>query len=265
MNSKSFEKEKNDSSAERATLLAGSPMWGEHRSRYHFAAEFVRGKTVLDIACGTGFGIKILIDAGAKEILATDMSAEALETSREVLPLDAYLFRSDGTRLPFEDASIDAITSFETVEHIPNYEDFVAELRRVLKPDGVMVMSTPNAYYTKPVNGKPRNPFHVYEFTPEEYERLLRKHFTKVELFGQRVAPEYRICPFWELPEMLPTDFKSKILIALWKMQVRFPAALRENLSKSLHGRSFFPGENDFVFSSTELKSGYVQVAVCRP
>lgn len=252
-------------SEERATLLPDSPLWGEHRSRYHFAAKFVSGKTVLDIACGTGFGMKILADAGAKYILATDMSEDALQISREVLSAGSDLLRSDGTRLPFEDASIDAVTSFETVEHVPNYEDFVAELRRVLKNDGVLVMSTPNALYTKPVNGKPCNPFHVYEFTPEEFRELLQKHFGTVELFGQRVTAERRICPFWELPEMLPTDFKSRVLIALWKMQVRLPANLRENLSRTLRGTSFFPGENDFVFSPAELKSGYVQVAVCRP
>jgi SAM-dependent methyltransferase len=251
--------------AERATLTPGSPLWGEHRSRYHFAAPFLKGKRVLDIACGTGFGMRIISESGAKEIFATDMSIDALMTSRGVRPVNAFLFRSDGTQLPFEDGTFDVVTSFETVEHIPNYKDFVADLRRVLKDDGVMIMSTPNAHYTRPVDGKPINPFHIYEFTPEEFRALLEPQFSNVELYGQRVSDDYRICPFWELPDMLPQDPLSRIKIAAWKLQVRLPESLRETISGIVKGRPFFPGENDFVFSPSELKAGYVQVAVCRP
>lgn len=240
-------------------------MWGEHRARYYFAASYVQGKTVLDIACGTGFGEQILIESGAKRMIAADYSDEALETTKR-LGLDAAdLVRTDGTRLPFPDGSIEAITSFETVEHIPDYERFVSELRRVLRSGGVAIMSTPNALYTKPVNGKPINPFHVYEFTPDEFRALLGKHFSSVELYGQRVTHRYRICPYWELPDMLPRDFMSRVRAVLWKMQVRLPTALREGIATVLTGEPFFPGEHDFIFSPEELKMGYVQVAVCRP
>lgn len=251
--------------AERATLYPGSPMWGEHRSRYHFAAEFVKGKTVLDIACGTGFGEQILIDAGAKQVLASDYSEEALQITKKLNTPRTAIFRSDGTRLPFADNSIEVITSFETVEHIENYEGFVADLRRVLRNDGAMIMSTPNALYTRPVNGKPVNPFHVYEFTPDEYEALLKRHFSDVKLFGQRVSERYRICPYWELPDMLPGDPLSKVKIIINKLQSRLPESLRENLSQAIQGRSFYPDENDFIFKPEELRTGYVQVAICRP
>jgi ubiquinone/menaquinone biosynthesis C-methylase UbiE len=240
-------------------------MWGEHRSRYHFAVPFVVGKRMLDIACGTGFGEQILIDGGAAEIIAADYSEEALITTSELRTAKTYTLRTDGTKLPFEDGTFGAITSFETVEHIPNYEEFVTELRRVLTEDGVLVMSTPNAKYTRPVNGIPKNPFHVYEFTPEEFEALLLSKFGTVELFGQRVSAARRICPYWELPDMLPTDAWSKVKIAIWKAHVRLPASLREGLSKLLSGRQYFPAEGDFVFERSELHTGYVQVAVCRP
>ncbi len=251
--------------AERATLYPDSPMWGEHRSRYHFAAEFAKGKTVLDIACGTGFGEQILIEAGAKQVLASDYSEEALQITKMLNTPRTAVLRADGTRLPFADASVEVVTSFETVEHIENYEGFVADLRRVLKPGGVMIMSTPNALYTRPVNGKPKNPFHVYEFTPDEFAELLGSHFSEVKLYGQRVSQRYRICPYWELPDMLPTDPLSKLLIIVNKLQSRLPVGLREGLSQALYGRSFYPGEADFVFAAEELQSGYVQVAICRP
>jgi SAM-dependent methyltransferase len=240
-------------------------MWGEHRSRYHFAAKYVDGRTVLDIACGTGFGAKILAEAGAATVIAADYSIDALEVTSEMNAAKIAPLRTDGTRLPFADGMIDAVTSFETVEHIPDHDKFVSELKRVLREDGVAVMSTPNALYTKPVNGKPINPFHVYEFTPDEFGRLLKKHFSSVELYGQRVVQDYRICPYWEKPDMLPRDLVSRSRIALWKLQCRLPAGLREGLSQIFTGRQFFPGENDFSFSAEELNAGYVQVAVCRP
>jgi len=249
---------------ERATLTPDSPLWGEHRSRYHFAAGLVEAKRVLDLACGTGFGAQILIDSGAGSIIAADYSEEALETTSKLRTPRTHLLRADGTCLPFADGTFDVITSFETVEHIPNYEGFVADLRRVLSDDGVMIMSTPNAYYTRPIDGKPVNPYHVYEFTPEEFAELLGKHFSSVELYGQRVSPQYRICPFWELPDMLPTDTISRVKIALWKLQVRLPVRIREAVAQRISGKQFFPGEADFLFSKDELRSGYVQVAVCK-
>lgn len=251
--------------AERATITPDSPLWGEHRSRYHFAATYIKDKRVLDIACGTGFGEQILIDAGAAAIVAADYSEEALATTSALRTPNTTLLRTDGTRLPFGDGTFDVVTSFETVEHIPEYGKFVAELRRVLKDDGVMIMSTPNAFYTRPINGKPVNPFHVFEFTPDEFRSLLSPSFSRVELFGQRVSEEYRICPYWELPDMLPTDLISKFKIAAWKIQVRMPPALRDGISRIVLGRQFFPGERDFVVSPSEVENGYVQVAVCRP
>ncbi|MEO7539941.1 MAG: class I SAM-dependent methyltransferase [Pyrinomonadaceae bacterium] len=250
---------------ERSTLTPGSPLWGEHRSRYHFAAPMVAGKRVLDIACGTGFGMQILADAGASEIFATDMSDDALAVSMTVRTPNSFLFRSDGTRLPFADGTFDVVTSFETVEHILNFEGFVKDLRRVLKMDGVMIMSTPNALYTRPVDGKPLNPFHVYEFRPDEFEELLRRHFSQVELFGQRVGERYRICPYWELPDMLPADNVSRIKVGIWKLMARLPELVRENASQIVNGKAFYPGENDFIFETAELETGYVQVGVCRP
>lgn len=251
--------------AERASLQKGTPMWGEHRARYHFAAPLVKGKTVLDIACGTGFGAKMLVQQGAATVVGIDYSEEALKLTKACGTADIDVVRADGTKLPFDDGSIDAVTSFETVEHIPDHKTFVKEIRRVLSPDGIAIMSTPNALYTQPVNGVPANPFHIYEFTPGEFQELLEDHFSSVRMYGQRVAPEYRICPYWEKPGMLPTDPVSRMKIVAWKLQARLPGMFRDRLSQLTTGRSFFPDEHDFVFSEAELMTGYVQVAVCIP
>ena len=250
---------------ERVTLVPCSPWRGEHRSRYHFAARFVAGRSVLDVACGTGFGGPILLRAGARRVLGLDLSWDGLEEAALSRTPGYDLGRADATRLPLPDGSFGAVTSFETLEHIPQYETFLRELRRVLGSDGVLVVTTPNALHTKPVEGVPRNPFHVREFTPSELRTLLGAHFRQVEILGQRPHPRYRPCPYWESPEVMPRDTRTKLRVLWWKVQCRMPNSLREGLSRLLSGRDFYPGESDFVFTPDAAETGHVLVGVCRP
>ncbi len=247
-----------------ADPLPGSPSWGDHRGRYHFGARFVRGRYVLDIACGSGLGADILLGAGARGVVGVDTSAAALARTRERLPAEVSLCRADGTRLPFRDGSLGVVMSFETLEHLEEPDLFLDDLRRVLNRDGVLILSTPNALYTKPVDGKPRNPFHVREFSPTELERMLRARFRQVELLGQVPDPHYERCPYWVLPEHLPKGAAGRARVASWKIGSRLPARVREGLARALHGRSFYPGEHDFVFSESAVRRGHVLVAVCR-
>lgn len=251
--------------AERVTLDPASPFWGEHRSRYHFAGPIVAGRTVLDVACGTGFGAPILLGAGADRVLGMDRAWEALEQARGALGPPHRLGRVDGRRLPFRSASVGAVTSFETLEHIPRHEAFVAETRRVLEDSGVLVLSTPNALTTRPVDGKPRNPYHVHEFVPDELRELLGAHFGRVELLGQRPHPRFRPCPYWEPPEALPRGFGGRLRVLRWKVQCRLSRPVKEGLSRWIDGRGFYPGEHDFVFEADGLELAHVLVAVCRP
>src|SRR6266571_163245 len=119
-----------------------SELWGEHRSRYRFAAQFAAEKTVLDVASGAGFGLQMLTHAGACPI-GLDYDARALRQVR-CLESRARLVRADATRLPFHADSFDLVVSFETVEHVPDAQALVSEIRRVLRPDGRLVLSTPN-------------------------------------------------------------------------------------------------------------------------
>jgi SAM-dependent methyltransferase len=246
--------------AERAALTPEMPMWGEHRSRYHHAAPHVAGKLVLDVACGTGFGAPILRDAGARAVIGFDLSWDGLRACPRGTGI--LFCQGDGTNLPIGDGAFEAITSFETVEHIPDYERFVRELRRVLEPGGVLVLSTPNALQTKPVNGVPRNPYHVREFTPAELQQLLAPHFTRVAISGQRPAPAYRPCPYWEGPEP-PSDLRARFIAIAWKIAARLPAAARERLWRAWRGVAFHPGEHDFVYDAAEADKAHALVAVC--
>lgn len=243
-----------------------SPWWGEHRSRYHFAGPFVRGQRVLDIACGTGYGVPVLLGAQAQAVVGMDYSPTALAEARGARVAGrCALCRADGARLPVRDQSASVVTSFETLEHLHEPERFLAEVYRVLAPQGVLLLSTPNALYTRPVNGKPANPFHIKEFTPDELNELLRRYFRNVQLLGQRPSPEYEPCPYWTLPEHLPTDPKSRAKVVTWKLMARLPSTVRERLAPLLKQRRFYPGEHDFAFREDGLDRAHVLVAVCRP
>jgi SAM-dependent methyltransferase len=216
-----------------------SELWGEHRSRYRFAARLVRpGMRVLDVACGAGFGLEMLVAAGACP-LGVDLQAAALAEARQAAPR-ARLVRADATRLPLPNHAIDLAVSFETIEHVPDAAALVRELRRVVRPEGRLVLSTPNRAFRAQTNGM--NPFHVREFTGAELRELLLTCFGHVELYGQRASAAYRYVPFllversWQPSELA------------WKLLNRLPFALKDALARGLTHRPFYPGEDDYAF-----------------
>ncbi len=249
---------------ERIDLEPSSPWWAEHRARYHWAAPFVRDLDVLDVACGSGLGAPVLVDAGARRVLGLELSMEALQVASRVRSRRFLPSQADGTRIPARDGTFPVITSFETVEHIPDDRAFVAELARVLRPDGVLLLSTPNAVHTKPVDGVPANPFHVREYEPEALEALLSTAFGDVQLLAQRPTARHRPCPYWESPEAQEPGLRSRLVAASWKLHGRLPAAVRDRSWSLLHGRTYFPGEHDFEFTAGGVRSGHVLVAQCR-
>lgn len=156
----------------------------EHLDRYSFAQKYTLGKFVLDVACGTGYGSQML-SKNADSVTGVDISQEAIDYARAKYPADNLCyFQCDALNLPCEDNSFDVVVSFETIEHISDYETFLRECRRVLKPDGVFICSTPNALVSSP-DGKITNPYHVIEFDYEEFTNILNSHFSLISTAGQ--------------------------------------------------------------------------------
>lgn len=172
-------------------------IFDDHIARYNFAKEYIKGKCVLDAACGTGYGTKTLKDGGAKEVTGVDIDEESIIFARSKYPKNRFIV-SDVSRLPFEDKSFDAIVSFETIEHIPNYQMFINEAFRVLKNNGSLIISSPNRTITSPnksLKEKPDNKFHITEFTLDEFQNLLSKKFYDLNVFGQRLVSNYYLKP----------------------------------------------------------------------
>jgi 2-polyprenyl-3-methyl-5-hydroxy-6-metoxy-1,4-benzoquinol methylase len=147
----------------------------EHLARYEWARHFVAGRRVLDAGFGTGFGTRILADAGAEHVVGIDNDASAVEQASAELPENVEFRVSDVATLPFADASFDVVTCMEVIEHVEDPERVLGELHRVLKPDGLLLLSTPNRDVVVP-----GNPFHLYEFTPEELIGTVSRHFRNV-------------------------------------------------------------------------------------
>jgi SAM-dependent methyltransferase len=171
-------------------------IWIEHWHRYHFASRWVGGKNVLDVACGEGYGTALLARHAAR-VTGVDVAPGAIEHARrEYAALANVEFVcADCTLLPLADSSIDVAVSFETIEHIAGQEAFLGELARVLKPGGVLLISSPNKLEYSDKRDFV-NPFHVKELYRDDLAKLVGARFPHVAWYGQRptffslIAPE---------------------------------------------------------------------------
>ncbi len=157
-----------------------------HRKLYEFAAQYVEGKRVLDVGCGEGYG-SVLLAQKAASLVGVDISEEAVAHAAAKYSLENVEFRSmPAERLSLPDGSFDILVCLEVIEHARDYIAAMEELRRVLKAEGTLILSTPNKNVTSPRRPRPLNIYHLHEFTIREARDLLRRYFSKVEFFSQK-------------------------------------------------------------------------------
>jgi SAM-dependent methyltransferase len=170
-------------------------IWCEHWHRYHYVAALAKGKRVLDIACGEGYGAELLARTAAS-VVAVDAAADVLARARSRYGDRANLEFRDGRceAIPLEAGSVDFAVSFETLEHLENPERLLDELGRVLAPQGLLAISTPDReVYSDRRNY--RNPHHLREYYAHEFTEVLRSRFPHVALLGQRLDAYSLIWP----------------------------------------------------------------------
>jgi len=158
-----------------------SLIYAEHIARYLFASQFVRGKRVLDIASGTGYGSNLMKQAGAADVVGVDYAREAVAyASEQHASHEPNFLVGDAENVPLRDGSFDVVVSFETVEHVHEHHNMLREMKRLLGTGGLLVMSTPNkGIYQE------GNPFHLKEFTFEEFDADLKEYFKTVAILPQ--------------------------------------------------------------------------------
>ena len=165
---------------------AAGEIWYEHWHRYHFAAGFVGGRDVLDVACGEGYGSALLARA-ARRVTGADIAPALILHARSRYAGIANLdfCQADCATLPFPDASFDVVVTFETIEHIAAQEAFLDEIRRVVRPGGLVILSCPNKVEYTDKRGV-TNEFHIRELYRDELAALLAPRFAHLAWYGQR-------------------------------------------------------------------------------
>lgn len=161
----------------------------EHLHRYRFAREFVNGKTVLDLACGEGYG-SYLLSEDARAVVGVDIDDLCIQhASRKYARENLKFLLGSMTEIPVPGRHVfDVVVCFEAIEHTDEQERLMAEVKRVLKDEGVFVVSTPNKAIYSDQEGA-RNPFHVKELYFDELKALLSSYFGNVVFYGQMVYP----------------------------------------------------------------------------
>jgi len=172
---------------ERFTPECEREIWYEHFHRYVLAAHWCADKCTLDAACGEGYGTALLANSAAS-VEGVDISEQAIKHARQRYGglMGANFNVADCTKLPFDDNEFDRVVSFETLEHLEAHDQLLTEFRRVLKPDGFLILSSPDkAIYSDGQNAV--NEYHVKELYRSELETLIQRHFPASRLLGQKL------------------------------------------------------------------------------
>lgn len=254
-----------------------------HLSRYMFASKFANGKRVLDIGSGAGYGTQMLAETAAFAA-GCDISLESAKYARSVYgdTVDNVRFaQSNCLALPFADRTFDLVVSFEVIEHLEQQNQMVSEARRVLKPDGMFIVSTPERerYNAAGV----ANPFHAKELNRDEFYELLRRHFDSVEIYWQTLPfplnelfeQSQRIAALERQMRILKTIIRQPWTLALRNRYTRKLATFLPNRGGNLFASNDasepagesnyrFPFPEHFVFESTESTDSKYMVALCR-
>lgn len=165
----------------------------EHLHRYSLAASLTVGLDILDIASGEGYG-SALLARSARSVVGVDIAPDAVEHARRTYAPSGLEFRLGScTEIPLADASVDAVVSFETIEHLEEHERAMEEMDRVLRPGGFVIISSPNRVTYSEGPGY-SNPFHVRELDLDGFGAMLRPRFPQVRFYGQTVVRASLVC-----------------------------------------------------------------------
>jgi SAM-dependent methyltransferase len=168
--------------------IASENYWfRRHERAYRFAVRSARGR-VLDAGAGEGYGAALL--AGSARVVGLGLQGQTVSYAARHYD-DVRWVQADACHVPFRAASFDAVVALQLLEHLVCADRFIRRCRELLRPGGVLVLTTPNRATFSPTGVL--NPFHAYEYTADELEGLLRVHFDEVRVRGIRAGPTLRL------------------------------------------------------------------------
>lgn len=220
-----------------------SLVFSRHQFAYQWASDFVPGAMVLDVGCGTGYGCHILAQR-AGQVVGVDHDFSAMVFSHQNYGrANITHSQMNAHNLGLKSSRFDIAVCFQTIEHLRNPDQFIAELKRVVKPGGKIIISTPNV----PAHRKRKrfNPFHEQDMDFNAFRKLVQKHFTEFELLG--------------------VVYRSKNLLRLILQKLpfyRWGAKLkRKNIVKNIAAKSL--SLTNFRMTATDATTALDLVAVC--
>lgn len=220
-----------------------SLVFARHQFAYQWAGDLVAGAVVLDVGCGTGYGCLILAQR-AGQVVGIDHDFSAVVYSHQNYGrANISHCQMSAHSLGLKASQFDVTVCFQTIEHLRTPDQFIAELKRVVKPGGKIIISTPNvpAHRTR----KRFNPFHEQDLDFDAFQKLVQKHFVEFELIG--------------------VVYRSKNLLRLILQKLplyRWGARLkRKSLVKNIAAKSL--SLTNFQMTATDVTTALDLVAVC--
>jgi GT2 family glycosyltransferase/ubiquinone/menaquinone biosynthesis C-methylase UbiE/predicted nucleic acid-binding Zn-ribbon protein len=194
----------------------------EHISRYEAVAAIVKNKKVLDIASGEGYG-SFILSQEAHSVIGIDISLEAIEHAKSKYECENLSFTvGDVSDIPISAGSIDVVISFETIEHVDEEKQhlFLNEIKRVLKSDGILIMSTPDTIIYNELIDNYSNSYHIKEFNKEEYKIFMSQYFKYCLYYDQdfqiaNVIAHENVTNFRSIDLAENKSLRGKYLIAM--------------------------------------------------
>jgi len=189
-----------------------------HEAAYQFALPYVAGRSVLEVGCGEGYGTALLASSAGR-VLGVDYDALTVAHAAASYPQVCFV-RANLAALPVASACVEVLATLQVIEHVWNHPEFVLECLRVVRPGGLLLVTTPNRLTFSPGRDAPINPFHTHEFTAAELSELLsRCGFAVDTVLGVHPSPRL---------SALDTEYGDFVAAQLAAPAQQWSAKLRE-------------------------------------
>lgn len=167
----------------------------EHLHRYAITLDIIHGKNVLDLASGEGYGSNLMATV-ANSVIGVDISDEAIRHAQQKYSLKNNLkfLQGSADKVPIASNSIDVVVSFETIEHHNKHDEMMVEIKRVLKAEGLLIISSPDKLNYSDIP-KQTNPYHIKELYSDEFKTLIAKYFSNSIMLLQKMVYASLIVP----------------------------------------------------------------------
>lgn len=242
------------------------PTFFQHQKVYEFCKRLAKGKTVLELGCGSGLGA-FEISKVAKEVLAVDIHSQSIAKAKEIYQRRNLKFECFDVTKFKTSKKFDLVVSFQVIEHLEKPEDFLLNVKSLMKKKGFFLLSTPNRL-TQSFN---ENPYHIREYSKKELEEILSRFFSKVFFYGLHGSPrakKYENDRRKKVLEVLRLDFLKirnilprRIKIFFFEFFVRL---VRLGIYSATPRKVLEICKEDFFIKKLNVDESLDLIAICR-